>query len=166
VFTNIVFCSDFSPHADRALGASQVISWKSKDGWPVEGVLLTPPGYAPGQKVPLVGITVTNSPTLTFAKGGAKASLKWRDDFVAWTKHVTPSVALSNSPLVFVGYGVEAPEFGWDQTSTRLSLDVSSSQTPALLSLPDGSMLALWTDARGFGDFHLLAKSGATLTPQ
>ena len=66
------------------------------------------------QKVPLVGITVTNSPTLTFAKGGARASLKWRDDFVAWTKHVSPSAALNNSPLVFVGYGVEAPEFGWD----------------------------------------------------
>jgi hypothetical protein len=58
------------------------------------------------------------------------------------------------------------PEFGWDQTATRLSLDVSSSQTPALRSLPDGSMLALWTDARGFGDFRLLAKSGATLAPQ
>jgi len=66
------------------------------------------------QKVPLVGITVTNNPTLTFAKGGAKASLKWRDDFVAWTKHVSPTAALRNSPLVFVGYGVEAPEFGWD----------------------------------------------------
>ncbi len=66
------------------------------------------------QKVPLVGITVTNNPTLTFAKGGAKASLKWRDDFVAWTKHVSPTAALSSSPLVFVGYGIEAPEFGWD----------------------------------------------------
>jgi Zn-dependent M28 family amino/carboxypeptidase len=66
------------------------------------------------QKVPLVGITVTNNPTLTFAKGGTRASLKWRDDFVAWTKHVSPSAALNNSPLVFVGYGVEAPEFGWD----------------------------------------------------
>lgn len=66
------------------------------------------------QKVPLVGITVTNSPTLTFAKGGTRQSLKWRDDFVAWTKHVSPAAALNNSPLVFVGYGIEAPEFGWD----------------------------------------------------
>ena len=66
------------------------------------------------QKVPLVGITVTNKPTLTFAKGGKTAALKWRDDFVAWTKHVVPSAALRNSELVFVGYGVEAPEFGWD----------------------------------------------------
>ncbi len=66
------------------------------------------------QKVPLVGITVTNRPTLTFSTGGARTSLKWRDDFVAWTKHVSPAVSLNNSPLVFVGYGVEAPEFGWD----------------------------------------------------
>src|SRR6476661_6768702 len=55
-------------------------------------------GVAPGntdgtyiQKVPLVGITVTNSPTLTFSKGGTTQSLKWCDDYVAWTKHVATS---------------------------------------------------------------------------
>ncbi|MBW7932446.1 MAG: M28 family peptidase [Gemmatimonadaceae bacterium] len=66
------------------------------------------------QKVPFVGITVTNSPTMTFSGKGKSASLKWHDDFVAWTKHVSESAALKNSELVFVGYGVEAPEFGWD----------------------------------------------------
>jgi len=66
------------------------------------------------QKVPLVGITVTNTPTLSFAKGATKQSLKWRDDFVIWTKHVAETAALKNSDLVFVGYGIEAPEFGWD----------------------------------------------------
>ena len=78
-------------------------------------------GLAPGnpdgtyiQKVPLVGITVKNSPTLTFAKGSATKALKWRDDYVAWTKHVAPSASLNKSELVFVGYGVEAPEYGWD----------------------------------------------------
>ncbi len=57
------------------------------------------------------------------------------------------------------------PELGWDPASTRLSLDISSSQTPSLLALPDGSLLALWTDARGFGDFRLLVKSGAIIAP-
>ncbi|MEP6764632.1 MAG: M28 family metallopeptidase [Gemmatimonadaceae bacterium] len=78
-------------------------------------------GLAPGntdgtyiQKVPLVGISVSNSPSLTFAKGSTTKTLKWRDDFVAWTKHVAPGAALNKSELVFVGYGVEAPEFGWD----------------------------------------------------
>ena len=78
-------------------------------------------GLAPGnpdgsyiQKVPLVGITVKGAPTMTFAKGGTSTALTWRDDYVAWTKHVAGSAALDKSELVFVGYGVEAPEFGWD----------------------------------------------------
>lgn len=75
------------------------------------------PGNTDGtyiQKVPLVGITVKGTPSLTFTKGATKKTLKWRDDFVAWTKRVTPSTSIANSELVFVGYGVEAPEFNWD----------------------------------------------------
>ena len=75
------------------------------------------PGNTDGsyiQKVPLVGITVKGAPALTFARSGTKQSLKWRDDYVAWTKHVSPTASLDKSPMVFVGYGVEAPEFNWD----------------------------------------------------
>ncbi len=75
------------------------------------------PGNTDGtyiQKVPLVGITVKGAPTLTFAKGGATKTLKWRTDYVAWTKHVAPSASLDKSELVFVGYGTEAPEYKWD----------------------------------------------------
>ncbi len=75
------------------------------------------PGNTDGtyiQKVPLVGITVQGAPTLTFSKGGTTKSLRWRDDYVAWTKHVAPSVSVAKSEMVFVGYGTEAPEFGWD----------------------------------------------------
>ncbi len=65
--------------ADLALGASQVITWKSKDGWPVEGVLLTPPGYAPGQKVPLV-VSAHGGPTGAHTngfKGGTGPGQTW-----------------------------------------------------------------------------------------
>src|SRR5581483_4968423 len=75
------------------------------------------PGNTDGtyiQKVPLVGITVTGAPAMTFRKGDRTATLRWRDDYVAWTKHVAPSASLRNSELVFVGYGTEAPEFNWD----------------------------------------------------
>jgi Zn-dependent M28 family amino/carboxypeptidase len=75
------------------------------------------PGNTDGsyiQNVPLVGITVRNAPALTIAKGATRLALKWRDDHVAWTKRVQPSVSIANSELVFVGYGVEAPEFSWD----------------------------------------------------
>ncbi len=67
------------------------------------------------QKVPLVGITPTAAPlTISGGTGAAPATLAWRDDVVAWTKHVTDEVKVAGSELVFVGYGVEAPEFDWD----------------------------------------------------
>jgi len=74
------------------------------------------PGNSDGtyfQKVPLVGITAKPAP-LVFSKGGQRQTLKWKDDVVAWTKHVAPSASISNSEVVFVGYGVVAPEFNWD----------------------------------------------------
>jgi Zn-dependent M28 family amino/carboxypeptidase len=74
------------------------------------------PGSSNGtyiQKVPLVGITSTPGP-LIFKKGGRQERLRWKDEFVAWTKHVAPKASLNDSDLVFVGYGVVAPEFDWD----------------------------------------------------
>src|SRR5262252_8411597 len=74
------------------------------------------PGNTDGtyvQKVPLVGITPTPAP-LVFTNHGKEQTLKWKDDVVAWTKHVAESARLDNSEVVFVGYGVVAPEFNWD----------------------------------------------------
>jgi len=66
------------------------------------------------QKVPMVGIKPDPSAELTFEGGGKKKSLKYKDDFVAWTRHIDEHAAINNSDLVFVGYGVVAPEFSWD----------------------------------------------------
>jgi len=64
------------------------------------------------QKVPLVGITGKPSPlTLT---GAGKATLNYGTDMIAWTRHVADRVSLDASDMIFVGYGVEAPEFTWD----------------------------------------------------
>jgi Zn-dependent M28 family amino/carboxypeptidase len=74
------------------------------------------PGNTDGtytQKVPLVGITPTPAPLLV-AKGKEQLTLKWKDDVVAWTKHVADVASLDKSELVFVGYGVVAPEYNWD----------------------------------------------------
>ena len=66
------------------------------------------------QKVPLVGITAVPRSPLTFARGEQKLELAWRDDVVVWTKHVADSARIDGSEVVFVGYGIEAPEFRWD----------------------------------------------------
>ena len=65
------------------------------------------------QKVPMVGITPEATP-LVFDKGGQKLELTYRDDYVAWSKRVTENVGLDGSDVMFVGYGVQAPEFNWD----------------------------------------------------
>ena len=75
------------------------------------------PGNTDGtfvQSLPLVGITASNTRPLTVSGNGKKATFKWRDDLVAWTKRVTDTSSLDNSELVFAGYGVTAPEFKWD----------------------------------------------------
>jgi Zn-dependent M28 family amino/carboxypeptidase len=66
------------------------------------------------QKVPMVGTTPDSSMPLTLRKGGKSLRLNYLSDFVAWTRQVVPDTRLENSELVFVGYGVQAPEFNWD----------------------------------------------------
>ncbi len=60
------------------------------------------------QAVPLVGIS--SHPTLSY--GGKQ--LKFGDDYIAWTARPEPNLDINDSELVFVGYGVQAPEFKWD----------------------------------------------------
>jgi Zn-dependent M28 family amino/carboxypeptidase len=66
------------------------------------------------QKVPLVGITGSEAKPLVIAGNNSRAILKWKDDVVAWTKHVADGASIDDSEMVFVGYGVAAPEFNWD----------------------------------------------------
>jgi dipeptidyl aminopeptidase/acylaminoacyl peptidase len=52
-----------------ALGSSEVIQWKSRDGTAIEGVLIKPPGFKPGKRRPLIvvihgGPTGVSRPTL------------------------------------------------------------------------------------------------------
>jgi len=66
------------------------------------------------QKVPLVGITGSETSPLVFKSGSKALTLKWKDDVVAWSKHVAPVASIAGSEVVFAGYGVNAPEFQWD----------------------------------------------------
>ena len=75
------------------------------------------PGNTDGtfvQKVPMTGSTPDSSMTLTLRKGQKILTLKYLQDFVAWSRQVVTETSLGNSDIVFVGYGVQAPEFQWD----------------------------------------------------
>jgi Zn-dependent M28 family amino/carboxypeptidase len=66
------------------------------------------------QKVPLVGITGAEAQPFTVSKGGQKRTFKWSDEVVGFTRRVADTAAITDSDLVFVGYGVTAPEYNWD----------------------------------------------------
>ena len=76
-------------------------------------------GLAPGnpdggfeQGVDLIGLTPVA--TANFRINGAPFEMRWPDDYVATTLRQVPSVEVTNSDIVFVGYGVVAPEYQWD----------------------------------------------------
>jgi len=66
------------------------------------------------QQVPLVSITPSGFSALTVTRGGKKESFANQTDVIAFSQRVTDSIALNDSELVFAGYGVQAPEFQWD----------------------------------------------------
>jgi hypothetical protein len=65
------------------------------------------------QSVPLVGVTPDKSMKLTLAGHGRALEPKFEDDYVAWSKRLTDSSSI-DADMVFVGYGVQAAEFQWD----------------------------------------------------
>jgi peptidase M28-like protein len=73
---------------------------------------------APGggwlQPVEVVGITSRVPETVTFRKGGSTLDLKTFTDVIAVSSLETAAPRLEDAELVFVGYGIVAPEFGWD----------------------------------------------------
>ncbi len=64
------------------------------------------------QEVPLAGITT--APTAAFEIKGQKTEMKFPDDYVASSARLQSSIKVNNSEIVFVGYGIVAPEYGWD----------------------------------------------------
>ena len=64
------------------------------------------------QEVPMVGVTSTSKMSLTIK--GQKTEIFFPQDITAWSPRLEKNVEVKGSELVFVGYGVEAPEYGWD----------------------------------------------------
>lgn len=65
------------------------------------------------QRVPLVGITTTDASHLSLVRSRESEELAAGLGYVAWTKRVVEEVDVDGE-LVFVGYGVVAPEYDWD----------------------------------------------------
>jgi Zn-dependent M28 family amino/carboxypeptidase len=78
-------------------------------------------GYEPGapnghweQRFEAVGLTTEVPAMWSFANGGRRESLKVIEDFTAQSGVQREQVAFENAEVVFVGYGIQAPEYDWD----------------------------------------------------
>ncbi|WP_271299579.1 M28 family metallopeptidase [Sphingomonas sp. CV7422] len=109
-------------------------------------------GLKPGNKgswlqdVPLVEITAQNVSPLTFTGGTSPLSLAYGKDMVVGTYRVTPHIDVRNSDVVFAGYGIVAPEKGWNDYA---GLDVKGKTVIVLINDPDWQTPGLTGDFGG-----------------
>ncbi len=114
--TRTLSSDEFEGRAPGSPGETKTIAF-------MEGAF-TKLGVQPGnngsflQKVPLVEIEAQNMSPLTIAGTGANTgktvSLTPGTDYVGTTYREVDAIDIANSEMVFVGYGINAPEKGWN----------------------------------------------------
>jgi len=85
------------------------------------------------QKVPLVGIKSTSVSPLSVRVKGRTRTFTPQSEVVAFSQHVADAVAVKDSEVVFAGYGVQAPEYQWDDFK---GLDVKGKTLIVLVNDP------------------------------
>jgi Zn-dependent M28 family amino/carboxypeptidase len=85
------------------------------------------------QQVPLMQITASADTTLSAATPAGPRNLVFGKDMVIWTKRAVPEIRVSRSDLVFVGYGIVAPEYSWNDYA---NLDVHGKTVVLLANDP------------------------------
>lgn len=110
-------------------------------------------GVKPGNKgqwtqdVPMVEITAKDVTAFAATGGKAPVSFAYRSDLVVGTYRVAPKVALKDSEMVFVGYGINAPEKAWNDYA---GLDVKGKTVVILVNDPDWETQAAGPQAGPF----------------
>jgi Zn-dependent M28 family amino/carboxypeptidase len=109
--TKVLSSDEFEGRAPGSPGEEKTIAYLVSE--------FTKLGLQPGnpdgtyiQNVPLVGIT--SAPALSFTMDGRTMLLENINDFIGPSSRITPHVEAKGTDVVFVGYGVVAPEYNWD----------------------------------------------------
>lgn len=85
------------------------------------------------QEVPMVEIHSKPAGPLVIKGKNGSISLNYLDDYVAATRRVKPQVSIENSPIVFAGYGIVAPEYNWNDYA---GLDVKGKTVLVMVNDP------------------------------
>jgi len=82
----------------------------------MEGLGLEPaaPGGGWFQPFDVVGITSEAPPVVRFTRDGQSVEARYREDYVAFSGVQEPEASTRGGEVVFVGYGIVAPEYQWD----------------------------------------------------
>ena len=103
-------------------------------------------GIKPGNKgkwlqaVPMVEITAKPDAVINIAGGKAPITLNYKTDMAVMSYRVVPKTDIKSSELVFVGYGINAPERGWNDYA---GVDVKGKTVVILINDPDYEMKTL-----------------------
>jgi len=97
-------------------------------------------GVAPGngnsyfQDVPLTSVEAMNKPSLIFSNGkNDDLTMTYSNEQVVWTRKQRDSVEINNSEVIFVGYGINAPERNWNDYD---GIDVTGKTVVMLVNDP------------------------------
>ncbi|MFM5954763.1 MAG: M28 family metallopeptidase [Novosphingobium sp.] len=86
------------------------------------------------QEVPTVEITAEKSDGLHVMAGGKMLHFNFGSDMVVGSYRAVPQTRIADAPLVFVGYGINAPELGWNDYA---GIDMKGKIAVILVNDPD-----------------------------
>lgn len=85
------------------------------------------------QEVPMVEVTDVPDKRMKINMWNASIELIYKDDFVAFSKHLADEISVKNSDMVFAGYGIVAPEYNWNDYE---GIDVKGKTVVVLVNDP------------------------------
>ena len=85
------------------------------------------------QPFEMIAVTAKPKDNKLAVRGKKKAELLYPDDVVVWTSRATDKVSLPKAEYVFVGFGIHAPEYGWDDYA---DIDVKGKIVIAMVNDP------------------------------
>ena len=131
--TRVLASDEFQGRAPGTPGEAKTIPYLI-DQFKAAG--LEPAGENGGwtQTVPMIHTQLKTPGTVSVSQGGQTTPLRFPDDVYLGTVRPVDRVAIENAPMVFVGYGVAAPERGWDDFK---GIDLKGKVAVMLVNDPD-----------------------------
>ncbi len=127
----ILASDDFEGRSPSSAGEEKTVEFLKQE--------FTKLGLHPGngdsffQQVPLVAISTNPEAELMVRSRDDFSTFAYKNEFMAWTKRVVGKSSIKRSEMVFVGYGVKAPEYDWNDYE---GLDVSGKTVVILVNDP------------------------------